>query len=276
MKNALCFGGAIFGGRLDDPQALLLNLATFGLFCAASSAAYVFNDLVDREYDRRHPSKRDRPIASGAVGLTTARLLSLVLAAIAIIGAWRLDRAVLLCILFFLVTGLLYTAFLRKLALLDVLAISFGFVLRLIAGIYVLNDLPTSWIVLCTFFLALLLGFGKRRAELSRVAEAKTPQRFVLTKYTVHFLDTLVSTAAVMAIMSYALFTVTSGKNPTLVVTLPMVYYAVLHYQRLVMVRQAGEDPTRLLLKEWRIPFCVLLWLISYVAVTYWNLQLFR
>ncbi|MDP6439700.1 MAG: hypothetical protein QGH74_08710, partial [Candidatus Brocadiia bacterium] len=132
-----------------------------------------------------------------------------------------------------------------------------------------------SWIVLCTFFLALFLGFAKRRAELHSSPDKATPQRPVLSRYSVGYLDMLVNSAATMAIMSYALFIVATEKNATLVVTIPIVYYAIMHYKRLVMIQELGEEPERILLREGRIPLCVLLWVLVYVAIEYWDLSLF-
>ena len=138
------------------------------------------------------------------------------------------------------------------------------------------NQQPTSWVVLCVLFLALFLGIAKRRAELHNLTAQGISQRPVLSGYTIDYLDSLLNSAATMAILCYALFTVTSGKNPTLVVTLPIVYYAVMHYKRIVMVRQDGEEPEKILVKERRILALILLWLVAYIIIDYGNIHLFR
>lgn len=275
-KNTLCFAGAIFGGQFFEPRSLLLDLYTFGVFCVASSAVYVLNDIADRELDRQHPKKRNRPIASGAVSVRTAAVLGTLLAVAAVAGAGALGRPTLTCLVLFFGNNVLYSVSLRKFVLLDVISIAFGFVLRILAGIYVLGDLPTAWIVMCVFFLALFLGFAKRRAELCGLGQQENAPRPVLARYTIKYLDMLINSAATITIMSYTLFTVTSGKNPTLVITFPLVYYAIMHYKRLVIIREVGDEPDKILLKERRIPACILLWLAAYVAVEYGNLHLFR
>ncbi len=275
-KNVLCFAGAVFGGRLLDAHALTLDLCTFGVFCAISSAGYIFNDIADRERDSEHPTKRRRPIASGAVSPHLAAIIGVGLAGISLAGAAALGPAAFVCVVLYLVNTAVYSAVLKHLALLDVLSVAFGFVLRLLAGVYVLGDLPTAWIVLCTLFLAVFLGFAKRRAELQGLMNQQNTQRPVLRKYTVAYLDLLLNSAATMAVMSYALFSVASGKNPTLVVTLPVVYYAIMHYKRMVVVRGVGDEPDRILLKERRMMLCVAVWLALFVAVEYLDIGLFR
>ena len=249
----LVFAGWIFGGHVGQPALLWLELAVFLIFCAISSAVYILNDIVDRERDRRHPSKRNRPIASGEVSVPTAAVLGGSLALGALLGAWALGWSTLACVLLYIGNNLLYSFFFKHIAVIDVLSIAFGFILRLLAGIYVFGDLPTSWAVLCVLFLALFLAIAKRRAELHNLTAQGISQRPVLSGYTIDYLDSLLNSAATMAILCYALFTVTSGKNPTLVVTLPIVYYAVMHYKRIVMVRQDGEEPEKILVKERRI-----------------------
>jgi hypothetical protein len=149
-------------------------------------------------------------------------------------------------------------------------------VLRLLAGVYAVGVLPTSWITLCTFFLTVFLGFAKRRSELGNLLEDEgTKRRPVLSKYTISLLDYMLNNAAVMTVVCYALFTSTSGKNPTLVVTVPIVFFAVMHYKRLVVLWNIGEEPDWLVLKDLRIQLSVILWLACYVAITYGDLRLF-
>lgn len=275
-KNVFCFAGAIFGGQLWEPHALLLDLYIFLVFCAASSAVYIFNDIIDRQRDRWHPQKRHRPVASGAVRIHVAALLGAILLAGAVGGAWVLGPSSLICVGLYVANNLLYSLVLKNVALVDVLSIAAGFVLRLMAGVYVLADIPTAWIVVCTFFLASFLGFAKRRGEIGGLETESAPQRPVLSAYTISYLDLLVNNAATMAIMSYALFTVTGGRNPTLALTVPIVYYAIMQYKWLVTGGQAGEQPAQTLLTQPRILVSILLWLAAYVAIDYGSLRLLR
>jgi 4-hydroxybenzoate polyprenyltransferase len=276
-KNALCLAGVVFGpGQILLPGAWGRGLATALVFCAGSSAVYVLNDLLDRRSDRDHPHKRWRPIARGSVGVPAAVVLGLAAVAAGLVGAYVLGPAVLVCLALYLGNNLAYSLCLKHLALLDVLSIAAGFVLRLVAGVYVLGDVPTTWITLCTFFLAVFLGLGKRRAELAGLpAGAERLRRAALGEYTIAFLDLLLASSSVMAVMCYALFTVV-GKNPSLVVTLPFVFFGILHYQRLILVLRAGEEPDRILLHDRAIQASIVLWLTSYFTVMCSGAQLFR
>jgi 4-hydroxybenzoate polyprenyltransferase len=266
-KNGICLAGTVFSGRFSDPQAWLAACGVVAVFSAASSAVYILNDILDRDRDRLHPKKQHRAIASGAAPIGWAAALGLLLAAGAVAGASWLGPAALACLLLFLANNVAYSVRLKHLALFDVLCITFGFVLRLAAGTYAIGELPTTWIVLCSFFLAAFLGFAKRRAELHSLAAEDRQQRPVLGKYSLQYLDSLIGSSAIMAIMSYALFTTAAGRNPSLIVTLPVVYYAIMYYKRLVMVGNSGEEPDMILIKSRRIHFCIGLWLAMYLIV---------
>ena len=189
-KNVFCLAGVVFGpGRITEGRAWLLGLATVVCFSLTSSAVYVLNDILDRERDRLHPRKRFRPIASGQVTIAAAATVAVVLALAALgIAAW-LNAAVVLCVVLYFANNVSYSLGLKHQVLFDVLCISFGFILRLLAGIYAVADIPTTWITLCTFFLSTFLGTAKHRAELFRLntAEDETHQRPVLrsTRWTI-------------------------------------------------------------------------------------------
>jgi 4-hydroxybenzoate polyprenyltransferase len=157
----------------------------------------------------------------------------------------------------------------KHVPVLDVCCIAFGYVLRVLAGVLVLGDVPTSWILLCTFFLALFLGFTKRRAELVDPERGAGEQRPVLDAYDRPFLDSLVDSSATMAVMTYALFTATSGKNPSLIVTVPVVYYAIVHYRRVAQHSGFGQEPDRILLRDHTLQVCIALWLALFVLIFY-------
>src|SRR5262249_30691740 len=156
-----CLAGVFFSDHFRYTHDVLAAFATFACFCTASSAAYLFNDLLDRERDRQHPVKCRRPVASGAVSVSVAAFLGLVLAVVGLAGAYVLGWAVFGCLALYLVNNLAYSWRLKHYAILDVLCIAVGFVLRLLAGVYAVNVLPTTWITLCTFFLTVFLGFAK-------------------------------------------------------------------------------------------------------------------
>ena len=299
IKNGFCFAGLVFGGRLLENQAIFLTFITFFIFSFAASAVYIFNDIQDIKRDRCHPKKKFRPLASGKVSIKTASLIAICLSITATALAIQINTATLVCLVLYLLNNVAYSFRLKNLPLLDVSCVALGFVLRLLAGIYALEDMPTAWIILCTFFLTLFLGFAKRRAELLTLLaqnsssfhnlEKAEPsylklfyqrgqvnlQRPVLSDYTLPFLDSLLNNTATMTIMCYSLFTITSGKNSSLVITVPLVYYAVMHYKRLVTVLETGEEPTQILLKDHTIQASLTIWIILYLAILYFDLQLF-
>jgi len=276
-KNLTCLAGLFFSGNLTNFEAIGLSILTVFTFSMAASAMYIFNDLQDCERDRQHPKKRFRPIASGKVKRRTAMIATTFLASVALVIASKLGLGVLICLASYVVINFSYSLKLKHLALFDVCCIALGFVMRLLSGIYAIHEDATGWITLCTFFLALLLGLSKRRAELFEMSKSthSSQQRPVLSQYTIPYLDSLIGSTATMTVICYALFTVTHGQNPSLVITVPIVYYAVMHYQQLVMVRKGGEEPDRILLKDNRIKYSILLWLICYAAIFYGNISLF-
>ena len=285
-KNGLCFAGAIFSGNAFNTLALTDAALTAAVFCLASSAVYIFNDLLDRDRDRQHPRKRLRPIASGQISTTWGSWLNGLLLASALTGAWVMDQTVFACIVAYVLLNAAYSLRLKEVPILDVLSIAFGFVLRLLAGIYVVGETPTAWITLCTFFMALFLAVAKRRAELSSFSNeykdnensdtAKlVEQRPVFGGYSLSFLDTFLVSAANMTVVSYALFTVAGGRNPSLVATLPIVYYAILHYQRKVMIDNGGEEPESVLMKDPHVFLSIAAWLAIYLAIDYSDVKVF-
>lgn len=275
-KNLAAFAGVIFGGRITEPGSVLLDLLVVLVFVAASSATYVFNDLRDVEYDRQHPTRRLRPLAAGEIDRARASRLAALLAAAALLMALCLGAKTFACLALYLIINLLYSSGLKHVPLLDVTCIALGYVLRVLAGIYVLGDMPTAWITLCTFFLALFLGFSKRRSEFVASVTPSGDSRPVLRGYGRDILDSLLSSSAIMAVMSYAMFTATSGKNPTLIITVPIVYYAITHYTRLVLHEDRGEEPDQILLRDRTIQVSIVLWLVCFIAIFYGHVTLFR
>ncbi len=274
-KNLAVFAGVVFGGRLGEPWAILIDAAAFVILSAASSAIYILNDLADVEYDRAHPRKRHRPIASGEVTPATARSVATVLGGGALLSSLALGATTFWCVFAYVALNLLYSIRLKHIVLVDVICIALGFALRVLIGIYALGDLPTAWIVLCGFFLALFLGFGKRRAEVGE-SGTESSSRPVLERYDTSVLDSLLDGSATMAILAYSLFTATSGKNPSLVVTVPIVYFAITHYRRLLSTSGHGADPVEILLGDRLIQGCLVLWLLVFVAISYGELHFFR
>lgn len=272
VKNLACFAGLIFSMQLFDIVALGRSMIGFVAFCLAASAVYVLNDLLDQNRDRSNARTARRPIASGELPLSLALVLLATLAAFAAIASRRLGSACLWTLAAYGMLNLAYSFRLKHAVIADVMCIALGFVLRVVFGVYAVGVQPTAWVVLCMFFLALFLGFGKRRAELKSSPEAGCG-RPVLCEYRVELLDTLLAVSAALTILCYALFTV--QRNPTLVITVLPVVYCVTRYLLHVMVHGRGETPDALLLSDRRMWVGVACWLGLCVAILYSDVRLF-
>ncbi len=265
-KNFFCFAGLFLGGKYFQNDAIVAAALTFLLFSLISSANYIINDLLDIEYDKKHPRKCNRPLPSGRLLKPQAYILVVILVALSIPIAMMLDIKTIYVTSVYAIITLLYSLYLKHFPVLDILTIAFGFCLRVLAGIYAVQILPTSWTILCTFFIAIFLAAVKRRAELANVNSDDT-SRPVLAKYSMDFLDHQVNMAAAMTIICYALFTTASGKNPALILTVPIVYYAVMHYCRKAMVDDDGEEPEKKLLTDPYLYGAIIVWMIAFVLL---------
>ena len=273
IKNLACFAGLIFSRRLVDPASILASLVAFVGFCLGSSAIYLINDVCDRRADAQNPKKRTRPIAAGLFSVRSALMgaIGLGLAAFGTSILLPIPCRVLLGL--FLAMGVVYSIRLKHAVLLDVILIAIGFVMRVLYGVYAVKVLPTPWIVLCMFFLALFLGFAKRRSELSQ-SDAEH-QRPVLRKYRTDLLDMLLAMTATMAVTCYALYTITGrSDNATLVVTVPLVVYGIYRYLMLVVIYNVGDTPDRDLLVDPILVGVVLLWITSCILILYFDIHL--
>ncbi|MGL6097294.1 MAG: decaprenyl-phosphate phosphoribosyltransferase [Fimbriiglobus sp.] len=275
VKNVTCFAGLIFSGRLGDPESTTDATLAFVAFCLAASSVYIVNDYTDRERDRLNPRTANRPLASGDLPVWLAALTLAVFSAAAGSIAWGLGGICLGLLVAYAAMNLLYSWALKHMLIVDVMCIAMGFVLRVLFGVYAIHVLPTAWIVLCMFTLALFLGFSKRRAELGRADVDPAHARPVLQKYRKEYLDILVCITATLAIICYALFTVLSHRNPTLVITVIPVIYCVCRYLHHVIVAGVGQSPEEILLGDRFMVGGVLTWVALCVVVLYGDLRVF-
>ncbi len=274
IKNAFCFAGVVFSGRFLEVGAIQAGAMAALSFCLLSSAVYALNDIRDVASDRQHPRKRLRPLASGAIGVGTAAWVGAVCAAAGMGLGMLLGERVAACSAIYLGVNLAYSLRLKFTVLVDVMCIAFGFVLRLLAGVYAVEETPTVWIVLCTFFLALFLALSKRRAELAVPGDnGCKDRRPVLAKYSVELLDLLVVSSASICILCYALFTGLSGRNPSLVATVPLVWYAIMRYVLLLRKSACAEEPEKLLVSDPGIMLTAVVWLLAYIGIHFGGLE---
>jgi 4-hydroxybenzoate polyprenyltransferase len=275
VKNLACFAGLIFSGRLFLARAEVEAFAAFWSFCFASSSVYILNDYFDRENDRRNPRTDSRPLASGTLPLGAAAAAFVVLVGAAAAISVALGAACLVVLLAYFAMNVAYSTRLKRAVIADVMCIALGFVLRMLHGIFAIGVEPTAWIVLCMFFLAMFLGFAKRRGELNQLSTHSGEARLVLKKYSAPYLDTLLTISATLAILCYALFTVVSHQNPTLIVTIVPVVYCILRYLLQVVMHGQGESPDVMLVSDWRLWAAIACWVAAYVAVVYGDIHLF-
>lgn len=251
VKNLACFAGLIFSGQLFEPVLAVNAALAFVAFSAASSAVYLWNDLVDRARDRLNPRTADRPIASGAVTVAQAAGTALLLGAIAFSLGSSLGVPCIVVLGSYVAVNVAYTLHLKTISIADILCIAVGFVLRVLFGVYAVRELPSPWIVLCIFFFALFLVLGKRRAEIVHLGEQAGDFRPVLKQYSPSLIELLLATTAALTILTYTLYTVLSTEQKrTIVITVAPVVFCVFRYFQRVMVDRCGDSPETVLFSD--------------------------
>lgn len=273
-KNLLVFAALVFSLNVFDARSIAQALGAFLIFCAVSSSIYLLNDLRDRVSDAHHPVKRYRPIASGQVAPVTAQLLAVALACVALLGAWFIDLQLLLVVATYLALMIAYSLGLKRVVLLDVIIISLGFVLRAAAGAVAI-DVPISpWLYICSMLLALMLGFGKRRHELLMLRGTAGLHRSNLDDYSVPLLDQIIAVTSSAAVVAYSVYTFTAPtlpENHSMMLTIPIVLYAVFRYLYLIYKEHLGGSPELLLIHDRPIQLSIVLWGVASWAILYWN-----
>lgn len=267
-KNCFCLGGVLFSGKFLDSHWILLALGVLGVFCLGSSSVYVLNDIIDRNHDRQHPKKKNRPIAKRTLTIQSALFIFSVLLTAAIVTATLLRISALLCLFAYIGNNIAYCFYFKKIPILDILSIALGFVIRLMAGILIVEEAPTLWILLCAFFLALFLGFSKRYSEFIQT-KGKSYQRSVLKKYSKPLLLLLLNFSAYMAIIAYGLFTLLSHRSDYLWITILFVLFAILYYKRKVLRNEFGEEPDQIVLKDIYLQTTIVAWLLLYIYIVF-------
>lgn len=263
IKNLVVFAGLMFTGEFNRVPALLAVLAVFAIFCALSSFGYIINDVADRERDRVHPVKCRRPIAAGRITPTAALSMAVVLLLGATAGAYLLGWQVVLVAGLYLAVTLSYSWVWKHQVILDIMAITGGFLVRALAGTAVLGVSLSPWLFVCLSFLALLLGFGKRRHEVRMLCEDAAHHRPVLANYTQAFCDQMTMMMAASAIITYALYAITSPAaqlHPSLIYTVPLVLYAIIRYLFLIQQCDQGGQPEEIFLTDRPILISIVLW----------------
>lgn len=259
-KNLLIFAAPVFAEKFLDLQAIWMSILAFFCFSFTASTVYIINDVMDVEKDRLHPEKSKRPIASRALGIRTAILFGMILLIFSFAVSFWLHPLYLVILLFYFVVNVLYSICLKHMVIIDVMIIALGFVLRGFSGAVVVEVKMTSWFILCTMLLALFLALSKRRHELELFSEDPLRQRKVLEHYSMGLLDQMISIVTSATIMSYSLYTATSGPNVYMMWTIPVVLYGIFRYLYLVHMREGGGSPEKVLLDDKPILITVVLY----------------
>ncbi|MEA5079715.1 MAG: decaprenyl-phosphate phosphoribosyltransferase [Anaerolineaceae bacterium] len=273
-KNAFVFAALVFDRQLTVLQSFERTLLAFAIFCFLSSAVYLINDCMDIDADRNHPVKKNRPIASGKLPVPVAVVAAWTLAIGSITGAYFLSPSLAMIAGLYFVLNLAYSKWLKQIPLIDVMVIAAGFVLRVAAGVSVIHVQRFSpWLYVVTTLLALYIGFGKRRAELTVLTDGSpSSHRKVLEGYSLELVDQLITIVSATTVISYSLYTFSAPnlpENHAMMLTVPFVLYGVFRYLYLIKMKNAGGEPEELILRDRPLQFTVMLWGIAVLLIFY-------
>ncbi len=273
-KNLLVFAALLFSKHLFEPEPFFRTFLAFVSFCGLAGAVYLWNDVADVAQDRLHPKKRKRPIAAGGLSIRSATLGAMALVVGALSLAFWLDVRVGLCAALYLGLNLGYSFGLKHVVIVDVLVLSLGFVLRTLAGGYVINAPVTEWLLIMTLLLALFLALAKRRHEITSLVEGAVSHRAILAEYSPYLIDQMTSVVTASVVTAYTISTLspeTVQKFGTakLSWTLPLVLYGIFRYLYLVHQKDQGDSPTDMLLTDRPLLATVALWVILVIAIVY-------
>jgi len=271
-KNGFVFVALLFDRKIFDPASVLAVLGAFVLLCLMSGAVYLMNDLADVESDRLHPTKRNRPLASGRLNPRVAGVASFLFAAISLAAGYLLSPELAVILLLYLVAQIAYTFRLKHLVLLDVLTIAAGFVLRIAAGVAVIEvERFSPWLYVFGGFLALFMALGKRRAELVLLGGDASNHRAILEDYNLDLIDRLQGIVTTSAVVAYSLYTFLAEglpENHAMMLSIPFVLYGIFRYLYLIHVRGEGGAPEEILLRDRPLQVTLVLYgIVVFVAL---------
>lgn len=273
-KNGFVLVGLFFGHAWDDMLTVSHAILAMVAFCFVSSSVYILNDILDCEADRMHPKKRYRPIASGAVALTTAAYVGTALFVSGIALAWSVSWVAVSLMILYAGLNIAYSATLKHVVIVDAFVISAGFLIRVLVGTLGIGIAPSQWMLLCTMMVTLFLAFTKRRAEFLLVAGHQEQGRKVLSQYSPELLDSLIGVTAACTILSYGLYTTSMDTirlhhTQNLIFTVPVVAYGIFRYLYLLHRWNAGENPAQELLADPHMIGTVITWLALTIYLIY-------
>lgn len=266
-KNMLIFAALIFSYEMISFQTVSISIVSFFLFSFVSGCVYILNDFVDIEKDRLHPTKKYRPMASGALNPVAALSFGAVLFILSLAASYALNPLFTLLLAGYFILNVAYSFKLKHVVIIDVMIIAACFVFRAIAGGLVINVSFTPWFLICTMLLSLFLAISKRRHELILLDSGKGSHRKVLESYSLALLEQLNCIVTTATIISYSLFTFSSGHTIHLMWTIPLVIYGIFRYLYLIHMEEKGGSPERVLFEDRHILFTVTIYVISVVTI---------
>lgn len=273
FKNVFIFAPLVFDEKLFEIPYLGRTVAGFILLCLTSGTVYIINDLADIERDRNHPKKRHRPLASGELGVRAARVAAAAIPLVTLPLGFALDAGLGGILAGYLVVQVAYSFWLKNLVIIDVMIVASGFLLRVAAGVPLVDaERFSPWLYVCMTLLALLIGFGKRRHELVLLKDEAGGHRAALQQYNLSLLDHIISIVTASTLLAYALYTFSAPnlpRNHTMMLTIPFVLYGIFRYLYLMHVRELGGAPEEIVLSDRALQVAILFWGLSVVVVMY-------
>jgi len=274
-KNGFVYAGILFDQQILDPVPFARVTLAFVLLCLSASTIYIVNDLVDIERDRLHPRKRERPLPSGQLPVGWAMTAAVVFPLVAIGVSLLVSPPLTLVLLGYLALHIAYSFWLKNIVLIDVFTIAAGFILRVVAGIVVIDVTHFSpWLYICAGLLALFLAVGKRRQELILLADEASNHRMTYKAYNMPLLDDMLRMVTTGSVITYMLYTIEAqtirSNEYKMLLTVPFVIYGIFRYLYLIHVEGEGSAPDELLFKDWPLLLDVVLWVLAVGAILYW------
>lgn len=295
IKNLSLFIALLFSGDLFVREKLETVSYAFLIFCALSSFTYIINDIHDKEEDKKHPSKKNRPIASGRLKTGFALFIALLILTFALVWAYFLSEYFFILSIAYVLLTLSYSIALKNIAIVEAMIVAMGFVFRVLAGSLVVSAPISSWLTICTISLALLISFGRRKAEITLMGfENASKHRPVLKKYPKKFLEVMISSLVATTFLSYTMFTfayeINSGLSIVLqevlpdtmqtpkwmMITVPIAFYSIARYLYLIYNKREKGEPEKLVTTDFPFLFTMILWGIVTLAIIYFPTELLR
>ena len=271
VKNLFVLVPLIFSKAFMNSGSVIKALSVALCFIAVSSSVYILNDIIDYKRDRHHEKKRTRPIASGKIAKRNAAGFMLVFMAAGIIPAYFIHPYVVLCLTAYIVLNILYSVVLKKIAILDIMIIAIGFVLRVISGAVGIQVYISSWVLLCTFFISLCIAAGKRKSEKAVLMENSTLHRKALENYTDKFLNGVIEISVTGTAITYSLYTILEYETQLPMITILFVVFGLLRYMQLIFEEKEGRLPEEIILSDKPLLLSILLfgaaWILIFITI---------